>query len=50
MQFSCQVLLNELLVEDLNTRFAVQHGLSDDSVNDCKETLNCWNNNCDPGK
>ena len=49
MQFSCEVALNELLVDDLNTSFVAQHGLSIDSVNDCKEKLNQWNNYCDPG-
>ena len=50
MQFSSQVVLNKLLVKDLNTSFAAQHGLSIASVNDCKEKLNNWNNYCDPGK
>ena len=50
MQFAFQVVLNQLLVEDLDTSFAAQHCLSVDSVNDCKEQLKYWNNNCDPGK
>ena len=44
MQFSSQVVLSKLLVEDLNTSFAAQHGLSVASVNGCKENLNHWNN------
>ena len=50
MQFSSQVVLNKLLVEDLNTSFAAQHGLSIASANDCKEQLNLSNNDCDSGK
>ena len=50
MQFSCQVALNELLVEDLNASFAAQHGFSIALMNDCKEKLTYWNNYCDSGK
>ena len=46
MRFTCEVVLNELFVEDLTTSFAAQHGLSIASVRDCKQKLKEW----DPGK
>ena len=49
MQFACEIVLNEIIVEDLNASFAAQHGLSITSVNECKEKINRWDN-CDPGK
>ena len=49
MQFSCQVVLNELFDENLNTSFAAEHGLNIASVNDCKEKLSHWNSYCNSG-